>query len=173
VGDLFSSPTGAGNQAANGQNAIQQNYIQQQEAYTNQALQNEQNAIARLGPNPYLSAGSMMNPGNYQVNPGNAATFGGSAPQYGQAPPQYGGGGQIPRGAFQGVAGQAPPPSMNLGMANAGMNQPTPPPQAPPPSMNLGMANGAVNQPPQMPPQGMLQPNPQMQRQMPQGMRPR
>lgn len=166
MGDLFSSPTGAGNEAANAQNAIQQNYVQQQEAYTNQALKNEQNAIAGLGPNPYLSAGSMMNPGNYQVNPGNAATFGGGAPQYGQAPPQYGGGGQIPRGAFQGVGGQAPPPSMNLGLAYAGMNQPTPPPQAPPQAPPQMPPQGQ-----QMPPQGMGQANPPMRRPMPQGQR--
>jgi hypothetical protein len=82
--DLFSSPGKQAQQSASAVQGIDQNEINQAEAYTGQAEQNERNAIAGIGTNPYFG-GTSATAGNpngspiaapQQLNPANPAAFG-------------------------------------------------------------------------------------------------
>lgn len=69
------SPTDQATAAANAQGQQSQAEIAQQEAYVTKQQQQERDAIAGLGPNPYYAAAGAQNPNAFAVNPANTTNF--------------------------------------------------------------------------------------------------
>jgi hypothetical protein len=91
LGSLFSSPGKQAQQAGSAQQALSQNEINQAENYVNNSEQNERNAIAGLGTNPYFgSGGSSPLPAPTKLNPSDVNVFGPNG-STGAAPSSSGG----------------------------------------------------------------------------------
>lgn len=86
---LFSSPGKQAQQAGSQDMQYAEQMIAQAEQYQQQQEGQLRNAIAGLGPNPFFSAGSSMNPKAYAVNPKDVQTFHQKMPNK-KAPKQYG-----------------------------------------------------------------------------------